>query len=83
MVSIDTLASVRACQPIPTAKPFLIETLLASHTSKSLLQPLDLLWGHELKLDDGIGHTFVSGCRCDTFLFICLQHGCQPSCRAD
>src|SRR3984885_7987183 len=32
----------------PTAKPFLIETLLASHTSKSLLQPLNLLRGHEL-----------------------------------
>ena len=32
----------------PTAKPFLIETLLASHTSKSLLQPLYLLRGHEL-----------------------------------
>ena len=32
----------------PTAKPFLIETLLASHTSKSLLQPLNLPRGHEL-----------------------------------
>jgi hypothetical protein len=32
----------------PTAKPFLIETLLASHTRKSLLQPLYRLRGHEL-----------------------------------
>ena len=32
---------------IPEAS--LVKTLLASHTSKSLLQPLNLLRGHELK----------------------------------
>jgi hypothetical protein len=34
----------------PTAKPFLIETLLASHTRKSFLQPLYRLRSHELTL---------------------------------
>ena len=32
----------------PTTKPFLIETLLASHTCKSFLQPLYRLRSHEL-----------------------------------